>query len=654
MSSMIKKKGALNFKPKAPGIRRPAAPPSATSSTRPSVDRQPEITAPSKINFLASSPDRSTHTDRQDPIPARFTTSASPPLHTSQSVDASNAENVTPPSLIAAVKPGDISPQSNVVASQLIANVRPQGTSSNAPSLEFARPANFETRRTHIRAPVPPTPPESQNHIPTDNGGTNTSQPLRSASDGHPEIEIPNPPANSFPVPSNHAEVNNPESGENLLSTFISSASPSSGTAPIAAMVDLSTLGAGESVQAGQLVPVAQLNPDGTSEAAIPIEPANKNRRPTKRRRLNEDDLDIRPTIEVQIHKPRRAAVGPKKTKQARTKTGDVTKRPKKRAVTPEDAEEQEVDHATVKMAELCKDIRIGRKFSKHAEIKQREAEHKAKAKLARDHPELAAAEENRGSGPGAGGDEAIAEPGSGVQMRLVNGQIVIDDRSLVVDRHARAAAAADDMEEIEENEFTRITTSGTHMKREKNIFWDFLSTEKFYNGLRMFGTDFEMISKMFPDRNRRQIKLKFNKEERTLPEKIARALIGEKVAIDLEEYKSHTGLEYESTAVITAEYASVEKEHTEEQERLQALTDETTRQKKAAIQGRDLGPTSAVEPGTGAESAKENYLEGSGATEGGKASAASKSKKKGAGKKKRPLHSIKGGGEDVEVVGTI
>lgn len=405
--------------------------------------------------------------------------------------------------------------------------------------------------------------------------------------------------------------------------------------------VDLSTMGAGESIQASQLVPLAHLNPDGTSGDII-AEPGLLAARITKRRRIDAVDDDIRPTIEIEIHKRRRVQGIARNAR--RPKGQDGPRKRRKRAETPEDAEDQEVDRATMKMADLCKDIKIGRKFSKHAELKQREIEQKLKARLTKENPELMTIEENRISSNPTNVQEMVEDPSGGVQMRLVNGQIVVDDRTLVVDRHARAAATAEVMEEIEENEFTRITTSGTHMKRERAIIWNWEAEEKFYDGLRMFGTDFEMISHMFPDRSRRQIKLKFNKEEKAYPEKVNKALIGEKVSIDLEEYKAHTGLEYEDTKTITDEYQKIEEEHAAEEAEQEARAAEEVRKKKAAIQG------TSDNRGKGADSAKENEPD----RQDGKASAASKSRKKGIGKKKRNLHSVHGGGEDIEVLGTI
>jgi len=429
---------------------------------------------------------------------------------------------------------------------------------------------------------------------------------------------------------------------------------------------DLSIMGPEETIQASDVVPTAELNPDGTSGAVIAPVLEKSIKRLSKRRKLDKNGLEIRQSIEVQVNKPRRVASGVKKPRRPRDNDGEGPKR-KKRAETPEDAEDQEIDHSTVKMAELTKDLRIGKKFSRHAEIKKREMEKKMKAKLARDHPELVRDEANTYETPSqsARRGESLPEASTGPQMRIVNGQIVIDDASLVVDRHARAAATATDVEEVEEDDFTRIMTSGTHMKREMNIYWDVESTEKFYNGIRMFGTDFEMISKMFPDRNRRQIKLKFNKEEREFPKKISNALIGEVMKMDLEEYKSHTGLEYEAVDDIEAEHAQLEAEHEAEQLRLQAEAEETIRQKRAEIQAganprrssaaTASGTEHATEPAPGTDSAKENEPRTSIPAEGGKASAASKPKKKAATKKRRKnMHSNRGGGEEVEVLGSI
>ncbi|CAJ2676958.1 unnamed protein product [Trifolium pratense] len=47
---------------------------------------------------------------------------------------------------------------------------------------------------------------------------------------------------------------------------------------------------------------------------------------------------------------------------------------------------------------------------------------------------------------------------------------------------------------------------------------WSTGDTEKFYEAIRQFGTDFTMIQQLFPDKTRHQIKLKYKKEERQHP----------------------------------------------------------------------------------------------------------------------------------------
>jgi transcription factor TFIIIB component B'' len=377
---------------------------------------------------------------------------------------------------------------------------------------------------------------------------------------------------------------------------------------------------------------------EASPELGEPVQPATAARKPRQRKaaKRNLDQTiggdDIVQSIEETGPKPKRtrsASAVPRKSRSTSTADSDEPKRRRKRNETPEDAEDQEIDHATTKMSDLTRDLKIGKKFSKHEEIKQRDLERKVRAKARRENPELVdeSEDERRPRQVREVEMEVPADPSNGPRMRLVDGQIVIDETSLVVDRHKIAAQNAGVMEIVEEDDFTRITTQATFMKREKNIAWDFEAEELFYTGLRMFGTDFEMISKMFPSRSRRQIKLKFNREERLYPDKINRTLIGEKVPINFDEYKTHTGLEYEDVSAINAEREAVAAEQRAEEEKVEAELAEQTRQKKAAIHG--IG---------GSE--KENEDGGS-----------SKRKSK---RSKRNMHSINGGGEEVEILGDI
>ncbi|CRK21768.1 hypothetical protein BN1723_017946, partial [Verticillium longisporum] len=146
-----------------------------------------------------------------------------------------------------------------------------------------------------------------------------------------------------------------------------------------------------------------------------------------------------------------------------------------------------------------------------------------------------------------------------------VDGQIVLDQRSLQVDAHARAEqrdlAEGITREEQEEHDFSHHVTSNSFLPKTSKIrgpnIWNEEDTELLYRGLRMFGTDFQMISAMFPGRTRRHVKMKFNREERLNPTRIHAVLVGEKtVKIDLQEYKQWTKRkeEFVPTETIMAE----------------------------------------------------------------------------------------------------
>lgn len=283
----------------------------------------------------------------------------------------------------------------------------------------------------------------------------------------------------------------------------------------------------------------------------------------------------------------------------------------RKRSVTPEDAENMQLDHRTVKMADLARDLRIGKKFSKHDEIVRREKQRRAQARLARklrlqgllppgqELGSLAGTPTSDGGLPAVGtapspaaADGGDPPPGgtgaSGPQFEIVDGQIVVNQRSLQVDRHAIAAAAAGELEEVEEDDFTRLTTSASYAKKPAGPnHWTDGETELFYRALRMLGTDFQMISSMFPGKTRRHVKLKFNREERFHPRRVNAALVGEKtVRIDLDEYKARAGKDYEPVEEIERQQRQLEEEQ-EEQERLaEEEAAEITAQKRAELYG--------------------------------------------------------------------
>jgi len=263
-----------------------------------------------------------------------------------------------------------------------------------------------------------------------------------------------------------------------------------------------------------------------------------------------------------------------------------------------------------VKIADLAKDLRTGKKFSLHDELMERERQkrqqYNERRRLKKQGVSLPSDENNNGEQAGNGqaapnGENTPAaatlgggEPNSdgeaadplpapitrgGEQYRIVDGNIVLDEGSLQVDRHARALAEAGDMVEVEVNDFTRHTTTATYLRRTmKPGQWSDEDTEKFFHALSMFGTDFDTISRMFKDKTRKHVKLKFNREERANPQRIQAALVGQKtVSIDMEEYQRQVGREYEPAEAIYAEQKKAEedflaKQKAEEEAKLEEI----------------------------------------------------------------------------------
>jgi hypothetical protein len=103
-------------------------------------------------------------------------------------------------------------------------------------------------------------------------------------------------------------------------------------------------------------------------------------------------------------------------------------------------------------------------------------------------------------------------------QVRIVNGQIVVDETSLQVGLDPALHAAT--LQRVHEDHGSRHITSASYLKREASHKWSAEETDLFFDGLRCWGTDFEMMARtLFKGvRTRHQIKLKFNREERACP----------------------------------------------------------------------------------------------------------------------------------------
>lgn len=244
---------------------------------------------------------------------------------------------------------------------------------------------------------------------------------------------------------------------------------------------------------------------------------------------------------------------------QGTTKDPRKRGRRSKRAETPEDAENERISTADTTMVELCRDTRKGRTSSRERRLKEMDRA----AFVAKKQRELQELMDQEAT-PDAERPVERAQLEESRETRhqdlehtvvqqvprtiIVDGQIRIDPDSLRIDRHAAAAVERErdgEIEAIDENDLSRKVTSGSWLKRDQSGRWNELLLDRLYQGLRMFGTDFEMISKMFPGKSRHAIKVKFCKEEKLDYPRVQAALLGKEPVI-LEEYEKMTGAEYE------------------------------------------------------------------------------------------------------------
>jgi len=108
-------------------------------------------------------------------------------------------------------------------------------------------------------------------------------------------------------------------------------------------------------------------------------------------------------------------------------------------------------------------------------------------------------------------------------QVLVVNGQIVINEKSLTVNAAVERATALSDFTRVEENG-TRLN-SATYASYTKAEKWTSEDTEFFFQALQQFGTDFSLIQRLFPGRSRRQIKKKYLVEDKINPGRIEAAI---------------------------------------------------------------------------------------------------------------------------------
>ncbi|KAG9327089.1 hypothetical protein KVV02_008719 [Mortierella alpina] len=130
-------------------------------------------------------------------------------------------------------------------------------------------------------------------------------------------------------------------------------------------------------------------------------------------------------------------------------------------------------------------------------------------------------------------------------QLRVVDGRIELDEDSLVVD-HAVVDAVEDQgpMEYVEESTLTKFVNSSSYSTKPKSEKWSEEDTDRFYEAISQWGTDFGIIFQLFPGKSRIGVRNKFKREDRINHQRIEEAL-NRRAGMDLKEYSEVTNKTY-------------------------------------------------------------------------------------------------------------
>lgn len=435
MSSMLKKTGGLSFKPKAG--RRPGA-----KSSKPSV------------NSTSTSTTRAPTTEP----PSQASTPA--------------ASNPLTPSVVDSIETTIPEPTKPIPAESLPTPVDLQTPSASESRVEI--PAVQPTLESATSRPLLSFPPVIQNPTP---------QPTNEAVQDSTPCPEPHRPATDVsrhdaqPMPSVGIGNNTPSTADTSPQPFTDT--PATTSEPPGPEeeeeVAIGPLTAPPSPPASDAIPTVSQ----PGETAVAQPPAPKKRAPRRRKSTITDDVanagDSAPKKKRQRAKPSTSATA----KDSADTSAEIQKpaRRRKREPTPENAEQLTVDHSTMTVGELTKDLGIGKRFRHADEIEQRAREARAKYRLRRlerekrklgllppeddDLESQADANENsetRGAAMAQLGASMESGAGQGVGYDVVDGQIVVHAASLVVDRHNQDMS---NLEEVEENDFTncKLTT---------------------------------------------------------------------------------------------------------------------------------------------------------------------------------------------------
>jgi transcription factor TFIIIB component B'' len=148
-------------------------------------------------------------------------------------------------------------------------------------------------------------------------------------------------------------------------------------------------------------------------------------------------------------------------------------------------------------------------------------------------------------SGQGFDYSQMFQSTQSNVRVRVgPNGETIIDDQSLVVDRQ-EGREDTSNYTHVVESDQTKFTNSATYGRKGiKGHRWSAEETELFYHALSQFGENYEMIAVMLPGRDRKACKNKFKAEDKKDPARIT-AYLKNRIPIDMDALAKRTGKDF-------------------------------------------------------------------------------------------------------------
>ena len=313
-------------------------------------------------------------------------------------------------------------------------------------------------------------------------------------------------------------------------------------------------------------------------------ETSDQARRYAKKRKAVEDQTPTQQKESLPQKEPRRRTQS-KKPREAQqdesSQSAQVASHGKRRRqLTPDDAEAREIQPSITKMSEMTKDSGLGQKSRRDvllsqvdwAAVKEREEQDREKERREERDASERKSRRNKRKQTDVHEETNGGQVNDGPRLRILNNELVLDETSQFIDEYAQTLEVAEEGGgALNESNLTKRVNQATikpRRRKSRAIVWDEDNTEKFYEGLSMFGIDLKMIASHFFDGlDRQHLKRKYTKEERANPHKMQAALSGPRKSIAKDEMLAMEKYDYEDPKDI---YARIE-EKVKELEKAQA-----------------------------------------------------------------------------------